>query len=201
MPSCRRHGWRNQLVSGGPRIATPPRQRAVGTASIIEPFFASIDVGPMQRTPPAPGRRSNGPRAVIEYGPIAALAKKAGRLDALDRALRQTLPMPLREQVRFANLHAGRLIFLAPTSAWAARLRLMQTNILDSARAIGVNAYAVVVKVAPLPQPPVEPDRSKPLSAGAARHLKAAAASVADPELKQLFLQLAAAAAAKSGGV
>ncbi|MET0329865.1 MAG: DciA family protein, partial [Dyella sp.] len=104
----------------------------------------------MQRSPSGPGRRSNGPRAVIEYGPIAALAKKASALGALDRALRQTLPMPLREQVRFANLRAGRLIFLAPTSAWAARLRLMQTKILDSARAIGVNAYAVAVKVAPL---------------------------------------------------
>lgn len=112
-------------------------------------------------------------------------------LEALDRALRQTLPSPLREQVRFANLRNDRLVFLASSPAWASRLRLMQTQILATASAIGTHASSVTVKVAP--QPPVEtpPDRSKPLSPAAAAHLRAAAASLTDPELRALYLELA----------
>lgn len=147
----------------------------------------------MSRSPPST-RRSSGPRSLIDYGPIAALARKAAELDALDRALRQTLPQPLRDQVRFANRRGARLIFLAPSSAWAARLRLMQTQILQAARAVGVEAQMVSVKVAPLPAEEKPAELRKPLSAGPASHLQAAARGVADPELKALFLQLAAAA-------
>jgi len=128
---------------------------------------------------------------VTAFGPIASLARKARELDALDRALRQTLPSPLREQVRFANLQDGRLVFLAPTPALAARLRLLQTQILSTARAIGTYASAITVKVAPPPPTENAPDRSKPLSPAAASHLRAAATSTTDPELRALFLELA----------
>jgi len=149
----------------------------------------------MQRdTPIAPRRTGSGPKALAECGPVAALARKAGELDALDRALRQTLPSPLREQVRFANLRNDRLVFLASSPAWASRLRLMQTQILVAARAVGAVASSVTVKVAPLPPPPVGPEQAKPLSAAAAVHLKAAAASITDPELRALFLELASVA-------
>ncbi|WP_266159041.1 DUF721 domain-containing protein [Dyella silvatica] len=151
----------------------------------------------MQRDVPRPPRRTGtGMKSITECGPVAALAKKASELEALDRALRQTLPSPLREQVRFANLRNGRLVFLASSPAWASRLRLMQTQILATAHAIGVHASFVTVKVAPPPPAHTEPDRSKPLSITAARHLKAAAASITDPELQKLFLELAAAAGA-----
>ncbi|HEV2680622.1 MAG TPA: DciA family protein, partial [Rhodanobacter sp.] len=82
----------------------------------------------MQRAAPATSRRTgNGPKPLVEFGSFATLARKAGALEALDRALRQTLPSPLREQVRFANLRNERLVFLASSPAWASRLRLMQT--------------------------------------------------------------------------
>jgi len=155
----------------------------------------------MQRDDPKPYRRSgSGLKAITEYGPIASLARKARELDALDRALRQTLPSPLREQVRFANLKDGRLVFLAPSPALAARLRLLQTQILSTARAVGTYASSVTVKVAP--QPPTEnvPDRSKPLSPAAASHLRAAAASTSDPELRELFLELASIAEVSGSG-
>jgi hypothetical protein len=45
--------------------------------------------------------------------------------------------------------------------------------------------------VAPLPVEEEIPDRHKPLSASAARHLRAAAASLSDPTLRDLFLGLA----------
>ncbi|MDE2247379.1 MAG: DUF721 domain-containing protein [Pseudomonadota bacterium] len=146
----------------------------------------------MQRTTPAMTRRQgNGPRPLADCGSFATLAGKASVLEALDRALRQTLPSPLREQVRFANLRNDRLVFLASSPGWASRLRLMQTQILATARAIGTSASSVTVKVSPQPPAAVAPDRSKPLSPAAAAHLRAAAASFTDPEWRAMLLQLA----------
>ena len=146
----------------------------------------------MQRdVPNAPRRTGSGPKPLTECGPFAKLARKASELEALDRALRQTLPSPIREQVRFANLRNDRLVFLASSPAWASRLRLMQTQILASARAIGTCASSVTVKVAPQPAAVSMPDQSRPLSPAAATHLRAAAASSTDPEWQVLFLELA----------
>lgn len=146
----------------------------------------------MQRAIPATSRRTgSGPKPLADCGSFATLARRADALEALDRALRQTLPLPLREQVRFANLRNDRLVFLASSPGWASRLRLMQTQILAAAHAIGTCASSVTVKVIP-PAPAVTaPDRSKPLSPAAAAHLRAAAASFTDPELRALFLELA----------
>jgi hypothetical protein len=142
--------------------------------------------------PSQPSRRSTrGLKSISEFGPVASLAQKARELDQLDRQLRATLPAPMRDQIRFADLRDGRLVFLAPSSAWASRVRLYQTQILDAARALGAKAHSVAVKVAPLPPVEVIPDRHRPLSASAARHLRAAAASLTDPALKGLFLELA----------
>lgn len=146
----------------------------------------------MQRATPATSRRTgNGPKSLVDCGSFATLARKAGALEALDRALRQTLPSPLREQVRFANLRNDRLVFLASSPGWASRLRLMQTQILAAAHAIGTCASSVTVKVVPQPVVAMAPDRSKPLSPAAAAHLRAAATSFTDPELRALFLELA----------
>ncbi|WP_426286731.1 DciA family protein [Luteibacter sp. E-22] len=142
--------------------------------------------------PSQPPRRSTrGLTSITEFGPVASLAQRARELDQLDRQLRATLPSPLRDQVRFADLRDGRLVFLAPSSAWASRVRLYQTQILEAARAIGAKAHSVAVKVAPLPPVEVIPDRHKPLSTSAARHLRSAAASLSDPTLRDLFLGLA----------
>lgn len=146
----------------------------------------------MQRASPALSRRiASGPKALADCGSFATLARKAGALEALDRALRQTLPSPLREQVRFADLRNNRLVFLASSPGWASRLRLMQTQILAAARAIGTSASSVTVKVVANPPVATTPDQSKPLSPAAAAHLRAAAASFTDPEWQDLFLQLA----------
>lgn len=142
--------------------------------------------------PSQPPRRSTrGLTSITEFGPVASLAQRARELDQLDRQLRATLPSPLRDQVRFADLRDGRLVFLAPSSAWASRVRLYQAQILEAARAIGAKAHSVAVKVAPLPPVEVIPDRHKPLSTSAARHLRSAAASLSDPTLRDLFLDLA----------
>jgi hypothetical protein len=148
----------------------------------------------MQPTASASSRhRGNGPKPLADCGSFATLARKAGALEALDRALRQTLPLPLREQVRFADLHHDRLVFLASSPAWASRLRLLQTQILAAAQALGAHASAVKVKVVTPEPATVQPARSKSLSPATATHLRAAAASFPDPELRALFLALAAA--------
>jgi len=142
--------------------------------------------------PSQPTRRTTrGLKSIVEVGPVASLARKARELDALDRQLRATLPNPMRDQVRLADLRDGRLVFLAPSSAWASRVRLYQTQILDAARAMGAMAFAVAVKVAPLPVEEEIPDLRKPLSASAARHLRTVAATLSDPTLRDLFLELA----------
>ena len=131
-------------------------------------------------------------KKVGECGPVAALVNRARALDALDRQLRQPLPDPLRSQCCLASVQAGRIVFLASSSAWAAKLRLQQNAILAQARVIsGLPVDKFTVKVAPLPPRPPRQTRRKPLSNAAAEHLKTAARSIADPELRAVYLQLA----------
>ena len=131
-------------------------------------------------------------KKVGECGPVAALVSRARALDALDRQLRQPLPDPLRSQCCLASVQSGRIVFLASSSAWAAKLRLQQNAILAQARVIsGLPVEKFTVKVAPLPPRPPRQTRRKPLSNAAAEHLKTAARSVADPELRAVYLQLA----------
>lgn len=148
----------------------------------------------MQRDASVSRRSGQGFTSIVELDPVAALARKTGKLKALDRALRQTLPLPLRDEVRFAQLRDARLVFLASSPAWASRLRLHQAHILVAARAIGVNASSVIVKVASLPAPEPQPEPAKRLSSAAALHLKAAASALEDPQLQAMFLALAAVA-------
>lgn len=136
--------------------------------------------------------RRQGPQALGACGSFATLAGRAAAMDALDRALRQTLPQPLREQVRFANLRGGRLLFLAATPAWATRLRLLQAQILAAARSLDIRAETLAVKVSPLPRIEPEPERTRELSPAAAAHLRAAAAAATDPEWQEMFGKLAA---------
>lgn len=146
----------------------------------------------MSTPPRATSRRARSePKALAQCGAFASLARRAHTLEALDRALRQTLPEPLREQVRFADVRRGQLVFLASSSAWASRLRLMQATVLASARAVGVHASMLKVKVTIIEPPPVAVDRRKKLSAAAARHLRGAASGVADPKLREMYLKLA----------
>lgn len=145
----------------------------------------------MQPAPPRSPKRSPA-KSIGECSPVAALTARARALDALDHTLRQPLPDPLRHQCQLADIRAGRLVFLASSSVWAAKLRLHQATLLADARKITGQAIGkFAVKVAPLPSLSPEQTRRKPLSPTAAEHLKAAARSVADPELRAVYLRLA----------
>jgi hypothetical protein len=137
-------------------------------------------------------KKHNPAKTVGECAPVAALTARARALDALDRKLRQPLPDALRRQCCLAELRAGRLVFLASSSVWAAKLRFYQTALLAEARVVsGLQVEKFAVKVAPLPPVPPEQIRRRPLSKAAAEHLRAAANSLSDPELRAVYLRLA----------
>jgi hypothetical protein len=136
--------------------------------------------------------RSTGPRPVAECVALGALADYARALDVLDRRLRRLLPDELARETRLADVRGGRVVFLASSPAWASRLRLQQAALMAEARvALGDVVERFAVKVAPLPSVPAEEPRHKPLSAASAEHLRRAAKSLSDPELRALYLHLA----------
>ncbi len=143
-----------------------------------------------------PSRRSDtrpaGPRPVGECIALGTLADYARALDVLDRRLRRLLPDELARETRLADVRGGRVVFLASSPAWASRLRLQQAALMAEARvALGDVVERFAVKVAPLPSVPAEEPGHKPLSAASAEHLRRAAKSLSDPELRALYLHLA----------
>jgi hypothetical protein len=123
---------------------------------------------------------------------LGALAQRARALEVLDGRLRRLLPAALARECRLADIRNGRLVFLANSPTWAGRLRLHEATLLTEARsAYDGRIERFAVKVAHRPPVPPEPTWQKPLSAGTARHLRAAAQSIADPELRALYLRLA----------
>ncbi len=146
----------------------------------------------MQRRPDKPRSRTAGPRPTLDSPALAGLVDHARALDVLDKALRDTLPAALADRCRLANAPEARIVFLASSSNVAARLRLLQPQLLDTAnRVTGRHFDALTVKVAPARPVPPEPQPRKPLSATAAAHLGESAAFLSDPELRDLFLRLA----------
>lgn len=123
---------------------------------------------------------------------LGTLAQRAHALEVLDGRLRRLLPEAIARECRLADIRNGRLVFLANSSTWAGRLRLHEATLLAEARsAFDGRIERFAVKVAHRPPVPPEPTWQKPLSAGTARHLRTAAQSIADPELKALYLRLA----------
>lgn len=138
---------------------------------------------------PDPGRahRHPGPPNALD----ALLAEPAGdpirralRLEDLDRRLRPLLPPSLAAHARLANYEQGRLVLLVEAPVWRARLRLAAPEILDAARSIGLAATELVVKTrlgSAAPSPPA-PRPDIPMSTASQQALKAALASLRDPE-------------------
>ncbi|HEY0178938.1 MAG TPA: DciA family protein [Dokdonella sp.] len=139
---------------------------------------------------------AGGAKSAADCLDIGTIATRALALDALDLRLRRLLPAAVARESRLADVRNGRVVFLASSPTWASRIRLHQAALLAEARtALGGAIERFAVKVAPLPTVPPEPAKSKPLSAAAARHLRATANTLSDPELRALYLHLASFAA------
>lgn len=124
-------------------------------------------------------------------GDLGSVIERARTLRELDKRLRQSLPEPLASHVRLGNVRDGRLVFLVESPVWKAKLRLYADVIRDAASAAGLVTSGMTVKVATML--PVPPDAASlsPLTQAARDALRAAAATVDDPELKSQLLTLA----------
>jgi hypothetical protein len=140
---------------------------------------------------PKPPRQPRPALEGLDRDGSSALLQHARWLAALDARLLRQLPPALRGHVMLANVRDGRLAFLADNPAWATRLRTLGPEVVACAKALGVQADRLAVKVAPLPVFPRDSASRIPLSKAAREHLRAASESVADPELKALFLEMA----------
>ena len=124
-------------------------------------------------------------------GDLGSVIERARALDALDRQLRQSLPASLAPHVRLGNVRDGRLVFLVTSPVWKTKLRLHADVLRDAAAAAGLTASGMMVKVATMRPVPPNATPNAPLSANARDQLRAAAATVADPELRDQLLRMA----------
>lgn len=150
---------------------------------------------PIRSAPRHPGAPSQpGPQdpleAVRETG-LGRLVERALWLDALDRKLRHCLPPALADHCRLGNVRDGTLVFLVGSPVWKAKLRLHADDLLEAARAAGLPARELVLKVATMQ--PVPPDAAPrlPLSQSARDALRATAETITDPELRAKLIALA----------
>lgn len=141
------------------------------------------------QSPPKPPYRTA--LSAVLASDSSHLIERAMQLQALDRQLRQSLPEPLASHVKLGNLRNGRLVFLVDSANWTRRLLEQSSVLLDAARAAGIPASEITVKVATMR--PLSPDPTPParLSPAARETLLAAAAATQDEELKSRLLHLA----------
>lgn len=104
-------------------------------------------------------------------------------LEALDRQLRPLLPPGLAVHVKLANVVDGRLVFLADSPVWHARLRLATDQLLGAARSVGLEVHEVAIRTTsqPLgPQPPQAAPRPRVPGPAAQEAFRAALDTLAD---------------------
>ena len=145
--------------------------------------------------PPAttPARDTRGPTPLAQCGPLADLATRAREAGQRSRQIVPLLPAPLREHVGFAAVHNDAILLLVESAAWATRARMEQARILAAAHSLGLAARTVTARVALPPPPASEPATAGPtVTDGAAQSIRAAASSMADTDLRELFLKIAA---------
>ena len=105
-------------------------------------------------------------------------------LDALDRALRPSLPVSLAAHARLANVDGARLVYLVDSPLWNASLRLAARALLDAARSKGLDVRELRVRTTTQPLfPPARVETAiRPLSASAPEGLRDALASLRIPK-------------------
>ncbi|HET9817857.1 MAG TPA: DciA family protein [Rhodanobacteraceae bacterium] len=146
----------------------------------------------MSPAKPLPPRDTHGPTPLSQCGPVADLAARARDVDQLSQRIVPLLPTPLREHVGFAGLRNDRLLLLVESPAWATRARMDQARILAAVHSLGLAAGSVTAKVAPLPTPSGDSATPRSMSPRTAQSIRDAASAIADPDLRALFLELAA---------
>lgn len=105
-------------------------------------------------------------------------------LDAMEQLLRPCLPPALAPHCKLGNVTGGKLVFIVDSPVWHAKLRLAAPGLIDLARSVGFAATEVVAKTttAPFQRPPAAGLAVKPMSEASRNALKAALASLDDPD-------------------
>ncbi|HEY9112276.1 MAG TPA: DciA family protein [Rhodanobacteraceae bacterium] len=152
----------------------------------------------MSPAKPLPPRDTRGPTPLSQCAPIADLAARAREVDRTSQRIVPLLPTPLREHVGFAGLRNDRVLLLVESSAWATRARMEQSRILAAVHSLGLAASSVTAKVMSLRAPVGGSADTPSLTPRTAQSIRAAASAIADPDLRALFLELAAVAESPS---
>lgn len=80
-------------------------------------------------------------------GDLAKLLHRAEEIAGLTDAVRGLLPANLAAHVVAASVHEERLVILADSSVWAARLRYLDPGIDKQLEALGINAERIEIRV------------------------------------------------------
>ena len=78
---------------------------------------------------------------------LAALIQQADKLATLDQNLRRSLPAALAKHCRLAHCDTHKLVFHVSNPVWKNKLRLHSQEILGYARALGLHAQEIRIKV------------------------------------------------------
>jgi hypothetical protein len=153
---------------------------------------ALVDHRRLSPVRPLPPRDTRGPTPLSQCAPVADLTARAREVDRLSQQIVPLLPMPLRKHVSHAGLRNDRVLLLVESPVWASRARMDQAGILAAVHGLGLAATSVTTKVMPIQAPNEDSATPRPASPQTAQHIRAAAMAVSDPDLRALFLELAA---------
>ncbi len=124
-------------------------------------------------------------------GGLAALVRRARRLEAVQREAAAFLGLPLAAHARVANVSGEVLVLLADGPAWAARLRFQARALAAHLNArFGLRIARTRVRIAP-PRPTPAPRGRAPIPPAGREALARAARTVTDPDLRAALQRLA----------
>lgn len=96
-----------------------------------------------------PSKPEQSALSAIKSSELTALIERAQTLESLDRSLRRCLPKALANHCRLANMTKDKLVFQVSNPVWKNKLRLHSQELLDRAKALGLLAQEVMVKIDP----------------------------------------------------
>ena len=128
----------------------------------------------MGRHPQCDQTAVNLPEVLSEQGPeLQGVIEHARFLLRLQDRIAAAVDPELATRFQVANIRQGRLILLAPSAAWATRLRLHTAQILGDLHRAGLPDLSnIEVRVAPLARQPAPARTVKPLSPAAQQALE-----------------------------
>ncbi|PJK01654.1 hypothetical protein CO611_00770 [Lysobacteraceae bacterium NML03-0222] len=165
--------WRAScaVTDNARRKTSPPqatRHCSGGSATMYQGgrqarMLVSMSSTPSSRSPSTPQLALD----AMLTGETGGILRHAMWLDAANRAWRAQLPADLRGHLRLGNFNHddGSLSALADTPAWAERARLATDLLINAARASGLPARRIKVRVARHAPPPLHVAEKPPTAA------------------------------------